>query len=96
MVQGLKESDILLLSGGVLKGEFDYVSQTLSDADVDIIFQGVKVKPGRPTLFGRTSPCLVFGLPGNPVSVFVQFEALVRPLINRMNQAPSPNVQGHR
>jgi molybdenum cofactor synthesis domain-containing protein len=88
--RGLKECDVLLLSGGVSKGEFDYVSQTLSDAGVDIIFHGVRVKPGRPTLFGRTPSCLVFGLPGNPVSVFVQFEALVRPLINRLNQAPSP------
>ncbi|MDF1567004.1 MAG: molybdopterin molybdotransferase MoeA [Spirochaetaceae bacterium] len=90
VVRGLKESDILLLSGGVSKGEFDYVSRTLSDAGVDILFHGVKVKPGRPTLFGRTPSCLVFGLPGNPVSVFVQFEALVRPLINKLNQAPSP------
>ena len=88
--RGLKECDVLLLSGGVSKGEFDYVSQTLSDAGVDIIFHGVRVKPGRPTLFGRTSSCLIFGLPGNPVSVFVQFEALVRPLISRLNQAPSP------
>jgi molybdopterin molybdotransferase len=44
----------------------------------------VKVQPGKPTTFGIHSKALVFGLPGNPVSSFIQFELLVRPLIYRM------------
>ena len=73
------------------------MAQVLSDAGVEIIFHGVNIKPGSPTPFGRTSSCLVFGLPGNPVSVFVQFEALVRPLIHKLNHAPLPirHVLGH-
>lgn len=90
--RGLAECDILLLSGGVSKGDFDYVPETLETAGVEELFHGVKVKPGRPTLFGRNSDTLVFGLPGNPVSVFIQFEALVRPAIHRLNGAPSPTM----
>jgi molybdopterin molybdotransferase len=89
----LKECDFLLLSGGVSKGDYDYVPEVLERAGVKIHFHGVKVKPGRPTLFGRTDDTLVFGLPGNPVSVFVIFETLVRPLLNRIQGAPPPGIE---
>jgi len=88
---GLKECDILLLSGGVSMGDFDYVPNTLRDAGVEIVFHGVKVKPGRPVLFGRRvadnvgNTAFVFGLPGNPVSTFIQFEVLVKAFIYHLN-----------
>jgi molybdopterin molybdotransferase len=44
----------------------------------------VNVQPGKPTTFGVHSKAIVFGLPGNPVSSFIQFELLVRPLINKV------------
>lgn len=89
--KGLEECDILLLSGGVSKGDFDYVPNTLRDAGVEIVFHGVKVKPGRPTLFGRRTSgrsrnnSYVFGLPGNPVSTFILFEILVKAFIYHLN-----------
>lgn len=82
--RGLAECDILLLSGGVSMGDFDYVPNTLRDEGVEIVFHGVKVKPGRPLLFGRKKS-FVFGLPGNPVSTFILFEILVRPFIYKLN-----------
>jgi molybdopterin molybdotransferase len=90
IVRGLDECDFLLLTGGVSKGDFDYVPEVLEGAGVLTRFHGVRIKPGRPTLFGRTDNTLVFGLPGNPVSVFVIFEVLVRPLIHRLQGAPDP------
>ena len=51
---------------------------------VKILFDRVNVQPGKPTTFGVHSKAIVFGLPGNPVSSFIQFEMLVRPLINSM------------
>jgi molybdenum cofactor synthesis domain-containing protein len=90
--RGLAECDILLLSGGVSKGDYDYVPEVLTAAGVTIKFHRVRIKPGRPTLFGRDERTLVFGLPGNPVSAFVIFEVLVRPLIHHLQSAPPPGV----
>jgi molybdopterin molybdotransferase len=83
--RGLAECDILILTGGVSKGDFDYVPEILKESGVEELFHGVRVKPGRPTWFGRSEKTIVFGLPGNPVSVFIQFEAMVKPLICRLN-----------
>jgi len=80
----INESDIVLITGGVSMGDFDFVPSVLEQAGVKILFDQVNVQPGKPTTFGVHSKAIVFGLPGNPVSSFMQFELLVRPLINRM------------
>ena len=85
IISALKENDILLLTGGVSMGDFDFVPAMLRKAGVEILFEKIAVQPGSPTLFGKTETCFVFGLPGNPVSSFVQFELLVRLLLNTMN-----------
>jgi molybdopterin molybdotransferase len=82
--RAINESDILLLTGGVSMGDFDFVPGVLKRAGVELLFEQIKVQPGKPTIFGIHPKALVFGLPGNPVSSFIQFETLVRPLINRM------------
>jgi molybdopterin molybdotransferase len=79
----LARSDILLLTGGVSEGDFDYVPGCLEELGAEILFHRVAVKPGKPTLFARRGERFVFGLPGNPVSAFVIFEVLVKPLIYR-------------
>jgi molybdenum cofactor synthesis domain len=76
--------DIVIITGGVSMGDFDFVPSVLEQAGVKILFDRVNVQPGKPTTFGVHSKAIVFGLPGNPVSSFIQFELLVRPLINRM------------
>jgi len=81
---GVKECDILLLTGGVSMGDFDFVPSVLERAGIRLLFSRVNVQPGKPTTFGVHPDCLVFGLPGNPVSSFIQFEMLVRPLIYYM------------
>ena len=65
-------------------GDFDFVPSVLERAGVRILFSRVNVQPGKPTTFGIHPEALVFGLPGNPVSSFIQFELLVRPLICKM------------
>jgi molybdopterin molybdotransferase len=85
MVQkAISENDIVILTGGVSMGDFDFVPAILKRAGVKILFDRVKVQPGKPTTFGVHSKAIVFGLPGNPVSSFIQFETLVRPLIKKM------------
>ncbi|MBI9069181.1 MAG: molybdopterin molybdotransferase MoeA [Salinivirgaceae bacterium] len=82
--KGIETCDVLLLTGGVSMGEFDFVPQIMTDLGVEILFDRVAVQPGKPTTFGRKENKIIFGLPGNPVSSFVQFEILVKPLIYKM------------
>jgi len=89
--KALKENDIVLLTGGVSMGTFDFVPQVLEKAGVKIEFDAIAVKPGKPTTFGMAGKEFCFGLPGNPVSSFVQFDLLVKPLIyNLMGQVYKP------
>jgi molybdopterin molybdotransferase len=80
----LADADLVLLTGGVSEGDFDYVPGCLTDLGAEILFHRVAVKPGKPTLFARRGERYVFGLPGNPVSAFVIFEVLVKPLLYRL------------
>jgi molybdopterin molybdotransferase len=86
--EGLNTAEILVLSGGVSAGQRDLVPEALHRAGVVPHFQKVQVKPGKPLYFGTVErggrKCLVFGLPGNPVSSFVCFELFVRPAIRTL------------
>lgn len=84
VTKALLENDIILLTGGVSMGDFDFIPAVLEQAGVRILFTRVAVQPGKPTTFGVHGKVLVFGLPGNPVSSFIQFEMLVRPLMAKM------------
>lgn len=77
----LATCDLLVLSGGVSMGDFDWVPRALAAAGVTERFHGVAMKPGKPTYFGTTDRAFVLGLPGNPVSVFVNTELLVKELL---------------
>jgi molybdopterin molybdotransferase len=80
----IEESDMVIITGGVSMGDFDYVPAVLKDSGVQLFFEKVAVKPGRPTIFGRKDNVFIFGLPGNPVSSFTIFELMVKLLIYRM------------
>jgi len=81
VTKALSENDVILLSGGVSMGEFDFVPDVLTRAGIEILFNRLAVKPGKPTTFGVAKEKNCFALPGNPVSSFVQFELLVKPLL---------------
>ena len=82
--KALSENDMVLITGGVSMGDFDFIPSVLERAGVKILFSRIAVRPGKPTTFGLHPKSAVFGLPGNPVSSFVQFELLVRPLLFKM------------
>jgi len=83
MQQGL-EYDVLITSGGVSVGRFDFVKDVQEELGVVRRLWGVAMKPGKPLAFGVRDRTLVFGLPGNPVSVMVSFELFVRPALLRL------------
>ena len=85
MIQmAMQENDLILLSGGVSMGDYDLVPPMLEKAGFNIRFNRIAVMPGSPTLFAVKDACYCFGLPGNPVSSYVQFELLAKPLIYRL------------
>lgn len=81
--QGLR-SDLLLLSGGVSVGRYDFVEQVLEDLGAKFFFTGALIQPGRPVVFGHARGKYFFGLPGNPVSTMVTFELFGRPMIEAL------------
>ena len=89
------EHEILLLSGGVSAGTLDLVPGILKAYGVEQIFHKVKVKPGKPVFFGVLArddgrQCVVFGLPGNPVSSLIGMHLFVSTAIRIMTGTPSP------
>ncbi|MCB0806025.1 MAG: molybdopterin molybdotransferase MoeA [Bacteroidales bacterium] len=84
ILRALDGNDMVLISGGVSMGDFDFVPQVFRELGIEVLFEKVAVQPGKPTVFGKRNRQFVFGLPGNPVSAFVQFELLVKPLIHKI------------
>jgi molybdopterin molybdotransferase len=86
--EGLRTSEVLVLSGGVSAGKLDLVPEVLRDAGVVPHFHKIAMKPGKPLFFGTCErpegKRYVFGLPGNPVSSFVCCELFLRPAIRRL------------
>lgn len=76
-------SDLIIVSGGVSVGDYDFVKDTLAKLG-EIRFWKVAVKPGKPLAYGHVGGVPLFGLPGNPVSSMVTFDIFVRPAIGRM------------
>lgn len=78
-----EECDILITSGGVSVGDFDFVKPALESLGV-LEFSKVNMRPGNPQTMGQIGKAFFFGLPGNPSSCYVGFEAFLRPLIRKM------------
>lgn len=78
-------ADILVLSGGVSMGDYDFTKAVFKDLGAEMHFWKLAIRPGQPLAFGKIQGKLAFGLPGNPVSSMVTFEQLVRPAMLKMS-----------
>ena len=87
--ENLPEFDIFITTGGVSMGEKDFIKLLVKELDIDVKFHKVRIKPGKPTLFGTydNGKRLFFGLPGNPVSALVNFYLLVYPALRKLQGA---------
>jgi molybdopterin molybdotransferase len=81
------ECDIVISTGGVSMGDYDFVEEALEAAGVEILIRSVAMKPGKPMVFGVKDSKLFFGLPGNPVSTMISFGRFVRPAILKISGA---------
>ncbi|MDT5061166.1 MAG: molybdopterin molybdotransferase [Acidobacteriota bacterium] len=77
-------SDALILSGGVSMGVYDFTKLALHALNAELFFERVSLRPGKPTVFARLGKTLIFGLPGNPVSVSVTFNLFARTALRAM------------
>lgn len=88
----LASCDVLLISGGISVGDFDYVQAALEANGVECIFYKVKQKPGKPLYFGKKDKQLIFALPGNPAAVLTCFYEYVVPCLRMFRgMKPKPN-----
>jgi molybdopterin molybdotransferase len=87
------EHDVLLVSGGVSMGKYDLVEDVFTEFGVEVLFDKIAMKPGKPTVFGHRAQTYVFGLPGNPISTMVSFHVFVRPLILFLLKAENSDPQ---
>jgi molybdopterin molybdotransferase len=83
-IKAAAENDVVLLSGGVSMGDFDLVPGILKNNKIELLFEKIAMKPGKPTVFGKSENLYCFGLPGNPVSTFVVFELMVKPFLYKL------------
>jgi molybdenum cofactor synthesis domain-containing protein len=92
MGAAVARSDVLITSGGVSMGVYDFTKAALKELGAEIFFERVALRPGKPTVFGRIGKALVFGLPGNPVSVAVTFNLFARTALRSMQGAKQPEM----
>jgi molybdopterin molybdotransferase len=89
LAQAAAKFDVLIVSGGASRGEEDHVVAAIDELGKRHLWQ-LAIKPGRPMSFGQVGDCVVLGLPGNPVAVFVCFVLYAWPLLRRMGGAEWP------
>ncbi len=88
-----QKSEILILTGGVSIGMYDFTKLALIELGAEIFFDKVCLKPGKPCVFAKLNDTLIFGLPGNPVSVAVTFYLFARMAILLMQKASQAELK---
>lgn len=79
-----QDSHVILISGGSSKGERDYIVEAIEKLGGEIIFHGINIKPGKPTIFARLRDKPIFGLPGHPASCIAVTIRFVLPFLKKM------------
>lgn len=74
----LSDYDIVIITGGVSVGDYDFVAPILKKSDLNLKFDSIAIQPGRPLVFAASNNKFCFGLPGNPVSGLVIFEIIIK------------------
>lgn len=87
VAKALAFADVVLLSGGVSMGDYDLVKPALQALGAEIYVEKVAMHPGKPTVFAKLGDKIIFGLPGNPVSVAVSFHVFARPVLLKLQGA---------
>jgi len=84
--KALEQADVVLLTGGISVGDYDFILQSATECGVEKLFHKIKQRPGKPLYFGKKESKLVFGLPGNPSSVLTCFYQYVVPALEKLSK----------
>lgn len=93
--EAIETYDVLVMSGGVSKGKYDFLPEVLEELGVTKYFHRVKQRPGKPFWFGKQEDkaTTIFGFPGNPTSTFANFHVYFIPWLYRNWGLPTPEIQ---
>jgi molybdopterin molybdotransferase len=91
--KSVQENDVTILSGGVSVGDFDFVPEIIQKLGFEIHFSKINIKPGMHTTFASKGNKYIIGLPGNPVSSFIQFEVFVLPFLRKLMNYTQPGIR---
>jgi molybdopterin molybdotransferase len=91
--KSVAENDVTILSGGVSVGDFDFVPQIIRELGFEIHFSKISIKPGQHTTFATKENKTIIGLPGNPVSSFIQFEVFAKPFLRKLMNYEQPEYR---
>ncbi len=89
----IKKNDLVLITGGISVGDYDYVGKALNEVEVEQVFYKVKQKPGKPLFFGKKGNTSIFALPGNPAAALSCFYAYVYIALQKMMNRESLELQ---
>ncbi|MGC2163441.1 MAG: gephyrin-like molybdotransferase Glp [Silvibacterium sp.] len=98
-IRAALDCDLLILSGGVSMGKYDFVEQALANLSAEFFFTGARIQPGKPVVFGKLPASSAnesryfFGLPGNPISTLVTFTLFAAPLLAALTGAKEMGPQ---
>jgi molybdopterin molybdotransferase len=84
VADGLSDADMLLISGGISVGDYDFVKEVLKENCTETLFYKIAQKPGKPLFFGKNKNTFIFGLPGNPASALTCFYEYVYLALRKM------------
>ncbi len=82
--QAIEKSDLVIMTGGISVGDYDFVGKILNDICVEEVFYKVRQKPGKPLFLGKKEEKIIFALPGNPAAVLTTFYMYVLPILEKM------------
>jgi molybdopterin molybdotransferase len=91
--KSVNESNVTILSGGVSVGDFDFVPKIIQELGFEIHFSKISIKPGQHTTFASKGNKYIIGLPGNPVSSFIQFEVFAKPFLRKLMNYQQPEYR---
>ncbi|SUV10655.1 molybdopterin biosynthesis MoeA protein [Priestia megaterium] len=90
--KALEEVDILLTTGGVSVGDYDYLPAIYEKLGANVLFNKIAMRPGSVTTVAERNGQLLFGLSGNPSACYVGFELFVRPIVRSFLHSPAPHL----
>lgn len=96
LAETLENADVILITGGVSVGDYDFTRPVLEQLGITPLFWGVAQKPGKPLFAGTLADKLVFGLPGNPYAVFVATYLFIRPVLLTLMGHPHPELRSEQ